>query len=85
MKFTTQSPEATSVTFAEAPLGVPLQMSSNNSGTSLDTPFMKIKFEGSHASTFSLLNLQTGVVVQGHLYTEARFTEYRESNLILIK
>lgn len=74
MKVTIINPEGNPwVNFSDLQLGNVVRMKTNQGTIMSDTLFMKIKFEGSHASTYSLLNLNTGVVVQPHIVSNSTF------------
>ncbi|QQK87985.1 hypothetical protein pSalSNUABM01_116 [Salmonella phage pSal-SNUABM-01] len=61
------------VSFSDVGCGQVVRMKTAQDTILTETMFMKIKFEGSHSSTFSLVDLNTGVVVQPHITSQSTF------------
>lgn len=73
MKITINSGGNPWVSFSEVKCGEVVRMKTIQDTILTETMFMKIKFEGSHSSTFSLLDLSNGVVVQPHISSHSTF------------
>lgn len=73
MKVTIDSGGNPWVSFFEVECGEVVRMKTIQGTILTETMFMKIKFEGSHSSTFSLVDLSTGVVVQAHIANQSTY------------
>lgn len=73
MKVTIDSGGNPWVSFNEVKCGEVVRMKTRQDTILSETMFMKIKFEGSHSSTFSLVDLSNGVVVQPHIHSSSTF------------
>lgn len=73
MKVTINSGGNPWVSFSEVKCGEVVRMKTIQDTILTETMFMKVKFEGSHSSTFSLVDLSTGVVVQPHITSQSSY------------